>query len=67
MIKMRFFCDLCGKETNDGLSKYTIPGYKKDFLFSGADIKVKEIETDVEVDVCDECREKIRETFDFHW
>ena len=62
MRKVRFFCDKCGKEVKY-LKRYTFPGYKYDEILGkyAGDIK-----TDIEVEICDECVEKIRKEFNFH-
>lgn len=66
MKKIRLFCDKCGKEVQY-LNYYTFPGYKKDIIITGYGTTVIDtVEADIEVEICDECVEKIRKEFNFH-
>ena len=63
MRKITCFCDLCKKEVK-ALNNYTFPGYTRTIygMFCFGD----EIEGTVEVEICDECADKIRKEFNFH-
>lgn len=65
MKKVKFFCDKCGKEVQH-LNYYTFPGYKKEVITFCSRTMAQRVETDVEVEICDECTEKIRKEFNFH-
>lgn len=58
MIKL--FCDICGKEESI-LYKYTIPGHTlKESTAHGHSVIVFEQPTDIEIEICAKCQEKIR-------
>lgn len=63
------FCDKCAKEV-DHLNYYTFPGYKRDIIldYKGGNYSkyIDDIKTDIDVEICDECVEKIRKEFHFH-
>lgn len=66
MKEIKFFCDKCGKEVQY-LNYYTFPGYKKEIIINFCGETVTDtIETDIEIEICDECVEKIRKEFNFH-
>lgn len=63
MKEIKCFCDLCKKEV-EALDNYTFPGYIKSIygmIFFGEEFKGK-----VEVELCDECADKIREYLNIH-
>lgn len=56
------FCDICGKEESI-VYKYTVPGYSQFKATScGVTIMTFNQASDVQIEICTECREKIRET-----
>ena len=56
----KLFCDICGVE-NPTLHHYTAPGYTQvKATAHGVTITVFEQPTDVEIEICTECQEKIR-------
>ena len=65
MKEIRLFCDKCGKEVQY-LSYYTFPGYKKEMTTLCGRTILHTVETDITVEICDECVEKIRKEFNFH-
>lgn len=66
MKEIKLFCDKCGKEVHH-LNYYTFPGYKKDttIAFYGETL-ITSVKADIEIEICDECAEKIRKEFNFH-
>lgn len=69
MKEIKMFCDKCAKEV-DHLNYYTFPGYKRDIIlgYKGGIYSqyIGDIKTDIDVEICDECVEKIRKEFHFH-
>lgn len=65
MKEIKLFCDKCGKEVRY-LNYYTFPGYKKEIITLCGKPMAHRVETNIEVEICDECVEKIRKEFNFH-
>ena len=56
------FCDICGKE-EPIIYKYTVPGYGQvKAIAHGVTVMTFDQASDVQIEICTECREKIRET-----
>lgn len=66
MKEVKLFCDKCKKEVQH-LNYYTFPGYKKDIIITSYSQTIGcVVEADIEIEICDECAEKIRKEFNFH-
>lgn len=60
------FCDICEKETTNSF-KYIVPGYTKTATtYHGDIVATFRKPIDVEIDICDECRELMRENLNVY-
>ena len=62
----KIFCDICKKETTNSF-KYKVPGYTKTAaVYRGEIVATYRSPIDVEIDICDECRELMREKLNIY-
>ena len=62
----KLFCDLCEKETST-LYNYTVPGYvETKAMAHGTTIMTFASPSSIQIEICEECQEKIRKLFNIH-
>lgn len=62
----KLFCDICKKETSI-LYNYTIPGYvKTEAIAHGTTIMTFASPSSIQIEICEECQEKIRKLLNIH-
>lgn len=62
----KLFCDICKKETSI-LYNYTIPGYvRTEAIARGTTIMRFASPSSIQIEICEECQEKIRKLLNIH-